>query len=164
MAPPSACTRLPCADAVLIDVLRDRRRAHEAHRGDVGIRQQRVDRDLIAVDHVEHARRQAGFGQQLREPQRAARILLRRLQHEGVAARDGDRKHPQRHHRREIERRDPRADSHGLPQRPRVDAAAHGVRELTFQQMRNAARELDNFDAARDFAARIGKHLAMLAA
>ena len=37
-------------------------------------------------------------------------------------------------------------------------------RELALQQMRNAARELDHLDAARDFAARIAQHLAMLAA
>ena len=48
-----------------VDVLGDRGRADEADRGDVGMLQQRVDRLLVAVDDVEHARRQPGLGQQL---------------------------------------------------------------------------------------------------
>src|SRR3546814_6938045 len=70
-----------------IDVLADRRRADEAHRVDPRIRQKGVHRLLVAVDHVEHALGRSGFHQQLGQAQRHRRILLRRLQHEGVPAR-----------------------------------------------------------------------------
>ena len=45
--------------AGLVDVARDRRRADEADRGDVRVLEQRVDRDLVAVDDVEDAVREA---------------------------------------------------------------------------------------------------------
>ena len=48
-------TRLPVRRRRLVDVARDRRRADERDRGDVGMLEQRVDRDLVAVDHVEDA-------------------------------------------------------------------------------------------------------------
>ena len=41
-----------------VDVLGHRGRADEAHRGYVGVGEQGVDRLPVAVDHVEHARRQ----------------------------------------------------------------------------------------------------------
>ena len=41
--------------ARLVDVARDRGRADEAERRDVGMLEQRVDRDLVAVDDVEDA-------------------------------------------------------------------------------------------------------------
>ena len=49
----------------LIDVLRDRRRADEADRLDVGIVEDGVDRFLVAVDDVEDAGRQARLDHQL---------------------------------------------------------------------------------------------------
>ena len=60
-APPSACTRLPCARAGLVDVPGDRGRADEADRGDVRVGQERVDRLLVAVHDGEHAVGQAGL-------------------------------------------------------------------------------------------------------
>ena len=73
------------------------------------------------------------------------------------------RKHPHRHHGREVERRDADADADGLAQRPVVDAAADVVAELAFQQLRNAARELDDLEPARELAFGVGEHLAVLA-
>ena len=60
-APPSACTRLPFARRRLVDVARDRRRADERDRRDVGVLEQRVDGDLVAVHDVEDTVRQAGL-------------------------------------------------------------------------------------------------------
>ena len=57
----------------------------------------------------------------------------------------------------------PGADADRLAQRPAVDAAAHVVAEFALQQLRDAAGELDDLEAARDFAARIREHLAVLA-
>ena len=59
LAPPSACTRLPLAVPGLVDVLGDRRRADEAHGGDVGVLEQAVDGHLVALHDVEAARRAA---------------------------------------------------------------------------------------------------------
>ena len=90
------------------------------------------------------------------------RVALRRLQHEGVAAGERHREHPHRHHRREVERRDAGADAERLAHRPAVDAAPDLLGELALQQMRDAAGELDDLDAARDLALRVGEHLAVL--
>ena len=86
----------------------------------------------------------------------------RRLEDEGVAACERDRKHPHRHHRGEVERRDAHAYAERLAHRIRIDAASDLLAEFALEKMRNAARELDDLEAARHFAARIGKHLAML--
>ena len=123
----------------------------------------RVDRLAVAVDDVQHARGRAGLGQELGEPQRAAGILLGWLQDERVPAGDRDREHPHRHHGREVEWRDAGGDADRLAQRPAVDAAPDRVAVLALQQLRDAAGELDDLEPARDLAARIGEHLAVLA-
>ncbi len=111
-----------------------------------GMVQQRVDRLLVAVDDVEHAGGQAGFGQQFGDAEAGRGVALRRLQDEGVAAGERDREHPHRHHRREVERRDAGAHAERLAHRPAVDAAADLLGELALQQMRDAAGELDDLE------------------
>ena len=65
-APPSACTRFAVRVSRLVDVARDRRRADEAEtRATSGMLEQRVDRDLVAVDDVEDAVRNARLLEQL---------------------------------------------------------------------------------------------------
>ena len=49
-----------------------------------------------------------------------------------------------------------------LAQRKAVDVGADVVAELALQQMRNAGRELDDLDAARDRALGVGERLAVL--
>ncbi len=132
-----------------VDVLGDRRRADEAHRLDVGMVEDRVDRFLVAVDDVEHAGREAGLLEQLPDQHRCRRIALRRLQDEGVAAGDGDRIHPHRHHGREVERRDAGDDAERLAVGPAVDLGADIAAVLALQEMRDAAGEIDDVDAAR---------------
>ena len=144
-------------------MLGDRCRADEADGVDVRVGEERVDRLAVAVHDVQHARGRAGLGHELGQPQRAAGILLRGLQDERVPARDRDREHPHRHHGREVERRDAGGDAERLAQRPAVDAAADRVAVLALQQLRDAAGELDDLEPARDLAARIGEHLAVLA-
>ena len=154
---------LAVARSGFIDMLSDRSRTNEAHRGDTRVGEQRVDGLTVAVDHVEYACGQARFAQQLGEPQTAGRILLRRLQHERVAARKRNRKHPQRDHGGEVEWRNARADTDGLSQRPAVDACADAVRKFALEQMRNAARELHDLQPAGHLTARIREHFAVLA-
>ncbi len=149
--------------AVQVDAPGDRRGADETDRRDVRMFQQRIDRRLVAVDDVEDAVRQARLVQQFREAHRRRRIALGGLQHEGVAAGERHREHPHRHHDREIERRDARRDAQRLAQAEHVDAGADVVAEFPLQQVRCTAGELDDFEAAGHFAARITDGLAVLA-
>jgi hypothetical protein len=90
----------------LVDVLRDRRGADEGDGLDVGVLEQRVDRLLVAVDDVHDAVGQTGLLPELGDGVDGRRVLLGRLDDDGVAAGDGDRHEPQRHHGREVERAD----------------------------------------------------------
>ena len=137
----------------LVDVLRDRGRADERDRLDVGVVEQRVDGHLVAVDDVEDTVGQPGLGVQLGDQVGRARVALARLEHERVAAGDGDRVHPHRHHDREVERRDAGDDAERLAERVRVDAAGDLVVELALEQLRDAAGELDDLAAAHHLAA-----------
>ena len=112
----------------LVDVLRDRRRADEADGRDVGVLEDAVDRHLVAVDDVEDAVRQPGLLQQLTEIDRCGRVLLGRLEDEGVPAGDGVGEHPHRHHGREVEWRDAGRHAERLADLVHVDAAARPAR------------------------------------
>ena len=122
----------------------------------------RIDRFLVAVDDVEHAVREARLLEQLPDQHRGRRIALGRLQDEGVAAGDRHRIHPHRHHGREVERRDAGDDAERLAVGPGVDLRADIAAELALQEMRDAAGEIDDLDAARDLAERVGVGLAVL--
>ena len=148
--------------AGLVDVARDRRRADEAHRGDVRVAQQPVDRLLVTLDHGEHAVGQAGVLPQLGQEQRRRRVLLARLQDERVAGRDRVRAHPQRHHRGEVERRDAGHDAERLADRVDVDIGRDLLGEPALQQVRHAGGELDVLQPAGDLAECVGDHLAVL--
>ena len=162
LAPPKHCARLPLLVARRIDILRDRRRADEAHRRDIRIVENAVDRLLVAVDDIEDAGRQARFEEQFGKPHRAGRIALRGLHDEGVAAGDGRRRFPQRDHGREVERRDAGGHTQRLAHRIHVDAGAGAIAVFALQQMRDAAGEFDNLDTALQVAQRIGNGLAVL--
>ena len=147
--------------AARIDVVRDVRRADEADRLDRGIIEDCVDRHLVAVNDIEDARRQPRFHHQLREFDGQRRVALAGLEDEGVAAGDGDAEHPHRDHAGEVERRDPRADTERQSHRVDVDARPRALRKLTLDQVRDAAGEFDDFEAALDIALRVGDHLAV---
>ena len=57
-------------------------------------------------------------------------------------------KHPQRHHRREVERRDADADADRMADGFAIDVAGDVLERLAHDQRRHAAGELDHFDAA----------------
>ncbi len=73
------------------------------------------------------------------------------------------RKHPQRHHRREIEWRDAGTDAHRMPARLAVDARGKVLERLAHQQTGNAAGEFDHLDAALHFGPGLGHRFAVLA-
>ena len=121
-----------------------------------------VDCFLVAVHHAEHTVGKTGVPPQLGNERRYRRVSLRWLQHERVAARDGERKHPHRDHHRKVERRDPGDDPERLTDRVAIGVGRHLLRVSAREQVGNPARELDDFDAARDLAQRVGEHLAVL--
>ncbi|OEI69327.1 hypothetical protein Cus16_1169 [Curtobacterium sp. ER1/6] len=147
----------------LVHVLRDRGRPDERDRLDVRAGEEAVDGLLVAVEHREDAVGQSCLPELLREPDRRARVLLARLEHDGVAGRDRDRQEPQRHHGREVERRDDADDAERLADRVDVDAGRHLVGELALHQRGDARRELHDLLPAGDLAERVRGDLAVLA-
>ena len=105
---------LAVARARFIDVSGNGRRTNERDRLDQRMRKQRVDGFLVAVNDIENSIRQAGLLEQFGHACRKRRVAFGGFEYKGVAAGDGHRKHPQRHHRGEIERRNARAYADGL--------------------------------------------------
>ena len=62
-----------------------------------------------------------------------------------------------------VERRDAGDDTERLAYGPAIDAGAHLLGVLAFEQLRDAGGELDDLEPARGFAFRVGKDLAVLA-
>ncbi len=124
--------------------------------------QQPLDRYLVTLQHVQHARRQPGLMRQLCKQQARRRHLLRRLQNKSIAACDRVREHPHRHHRRKIKRRNPRHHTQRLPYLIHIHAGAHLLRVAALQQRRNPASELDVLQTSGNLAARIRQRLAVL--
>ncbi|MDT4820639.1 hypothetical protein FQZ97_537850 [compost metagenome] len=153
---------LAVARAGLVDVIGDGRGADERDRLNVGMFEQRVDRLLGALHHVEHAIGESGLLEQLSDEQAGAGIDRAGLEHEGIAGRQGHREHPHRHHHREVEGRDARYHAQRLAQGPVVDVGADLVGEIGLEQLRRAAGEFDDLDSAGDFALGVGEHLAVL--
>ena len=111
---------------------------------------------------VEDAVRDAGLLEQLGRPVRRGRVLLGGLEHERVAAGERRRPHPHRHHRGEVERRDPGDDAERLPDRVDVDPGRGLLGHAALEQGRDPAGELDHLEPAGDLAERVGEHLAVL--
>src|ERR1700722_10447266 len=97
-----------------------------------------VDRDFVALYDVENARGQAGFLEKSGHVDSHRRIALAWFQHEGVAAGDGDGKHPGRDHAREVERRYAGDDPERLPQGPVVEAGGDLGGEGALSELRHA--------------------------
>ena len=148
----------------VVNVSANRRRADEGDRLDVFVGAHPVDHLFAAVHDVEHARRHAGLDRQFHQQHGRHRVLLGRLEHEGVAAGDGHREHPQRDHRREVERRDAGADADRLTQRVGVNATGNVFGEFAHLQGADGARVLDHFQAAEDIALGVRNGLALFGA
>ena len=153
---------LPRGGGARVNIFSDRRGADEAYGLDFGIVEQRVHGFLVAIDDIENTRWEPGLNHEFGQPQRHARVALRGLQHERVAAGDGRTELPHRDHGWKVERRDASDDAERLAHRINVDSRPRRVGELAFDQMRNADREFDCLDAALDVALGVGDRLAVL--
>ncbi len=116
------------------------------------------------MHHVEHARRYAGFQRQLHQQHGRQRVLFGRFEHEGVAADDGHGEHPQRDHRREVERGDTGAYADWLAQGVGIDTAGDVLGELAHLQGANGRSVLDHFQATENIAFSVGHGFALLGA
>src|SRR6185436_16687249 len=99
---------------------------------------------------IENALGDTGLLEQLSEENGAERYFLAWFQDEGIAAGQRERKHPQRDHRREIERRDADADAQRHIDGFAVDAARDVLQRITKQKRRDTAGVLDIFDATEE--------------
>ena len=145
-----------------VDVLRDRGRADERHRGDVGVLEDSIDGDLVSLHDVEHALGQTRLPEQIGDEQRDRGILLARLQHEGVSGGDGVGEHPHRHHGGEVERGDAGNHAEWLADGEDIDSTGGLLGEVPLHQLRDTAREFDVLDASGQLAGGIAGHLAVL--
>jgi len=139
-------------------------RTDERHGLDVFMRAERIHHVLAAVYHVEHAGRHTGFQRQLHQQHRGQRVLLGRLEDEGVTAGNRHREHPQRNHRREVERSNPGAHADGLAQGVGIDTTGDVFSELAHLQGADGASVLHHFQATENIALGIGNGLALLGA
>ncbi len=164
LGPAQRLHALAVGSALLMDVFSDRGRADKGNGLDVRVLQQCIDRHLVALHHIEDAIGQTGFLEQTRHQQAGRRIALGRFEDEAVAGHQRHGNHPQGHHDRKVERRDPGADAQWLTQVPVIDTAADVVAEIAFQQAGGTAGKFDDLDTAHHLAACVGQHLAVLAA
>ena len=154
---------LAVGGAARIDIFGDRGGADKADRLDVGMVEQRVDGELVAVDDVEHAFGETGFLEQFPGQHRCGRIALGGLQDKGVSAGNGDGVHPHRHHGREVERGDAGDHAQWLAVGDGINARSDIAGEIALEQVGNAAGEFDHLDAAGDFAQCVVMGLAVFA-
>ena len=119
-----------------------------------------IDLLAAAMQHLQHPGRRAGLDEEFGQTIGRHRVLFRWLEDEGVAAGDGQREHPQRDHRREVERGD--ADAHAQRLNPAggVDLAGDVLHRLAHHQAGDVGRMLGHLDAAPDVALGIGEGLA----
>src|ERR1700761_3191636 len=115
------------------------------------------------MDDIEDAIRQPRFFEHLREEQRCAWVAFARLEDEGVAACQGYGEHPHRDHSGEVEGGDPCYDAERLPHGPAIDIGAYLFGVFSFEQLRDAGRELDHFETSSCLAFCIREDLAVLA-
>ena len=161
LAPPRACTRLPCSMPSSWMYLAIGVEPTKETAVDVRVLQETVHGRLVALHDVEDAVRQTRLGGELGQPVGGRGVLLAGLEHEGVAAGDRQREHPHRHHGREVERRDARDHAERLADRGDVDPGGNLSGQLALE-LRDPARQLHDLHAARDLAQRVGVHLAVL--
>src|SRR5262249_35490944 len=146
-----------------LNIAGNRRRADKAHRLDVLMVQERIDRDFVALHDIEETGWQSRLSHQLGKQERSRWVALTRLEHEGIAAGDRNRKHPARDHARKIERCDACHDPERLARHPVVQAGGYLLGEITLEQLRNTASKLNHLDSAHHLAVSIAQDLAVLA-
>jgi hypothetical protein len=105
---------------------------------------------------------EAGLLGELGEHDGGAGVALRGLENKGVAAGDGERKHPERNHCGKVERGDAGADAERLLVRVDVDVGGDVVKRFAHLESADGGRVLDHLETTKDVALGVGKGLAVL--
>ena len=135
-------------------------RADEGDGPDIRVSEQAVDHLAGAVQHLQYALGRAGFDKQLSQAVGRQRVLFGGLENKGVAGGDGQGKHPQRNHRREVERGNADAYAQRLNPAGGVDVAGHVFHGLAHHQAGDVAGLFHHLDTAPHIALGIGQGLA----
>ena len=146
----------------LVYVLRDRRRPDKGNPINIRVLQQSVDRFLVAVQDVEDAVGKARVLPQAGHQDRRRRVPFRGIEDECIVGGDGHRRHPQRHHHREVEWGDPGNHPQRLTERVHVDPGGDLVGVFTLELFDDPAGELGHLKPAANLTLRVGKNLAVL--
>lgn len=115
-----------------------------------------------AVDDVDDAVRQTCFAEQFDHADGGKRGPLGWFEDEGVAAGDGEGKHPAWYHHGEVERRNAGDDPDGVAVHGRLHIGRDVGQVAAHHQRRRPGSKLDTFDAALDFAVGLLVTLAVL--
>ncbi len=143
LPPSSSVSFLPRAGELALDCLADLGGAGERDLVDAVALDERGAGAAVAGDDVDDSGGKLGLAQDVAEEERGERGRLRRLEHDGVAARERGRDLPREHEQREVPRDDLARDADGL--RP---AVREGVLELVgpagvVEEVRRGERKVD---------------------
>ena len=120
-----------------------------------------LDDLAAAVDEVDDAgRQQLELVDQLEDRLLRQRHLLGGLEHERVAAGDGERQEPHGHHGREVERADRAEHADRLAVGLAVDVGRDVLEVAALHRRRHGGGALDHLDRAADLGERVGQRLA----
>ncbi|MNO89743.1 hypothetical protein D3C76_812360 [compost metagenome] len=136
-------------------------RTHEGHGLDVRVVANQVHRIDATMDDVEHSLGYTGLQRQFNQAHGHQWVLLGRLEDKGVAGSDGHREHPQRDHRREVERGDAGAHAQRLHQGIGVDTVGNVIGQLTHLQVTDGGGVLDHLQTAEHITFGIRQGLAL---
>src|SRR5690606_6082060 len=140
----------------VVDVGADMGRADEGYGLDVRVVAHGIYSVHAAMDDVQHARGNAGFQRQFDQTHGDHGVLLGGLEYKGVTGGDGHGEHPQRDHRREVERGDAGADAQRLQQGVGVGTAGDVVGQLAQLQVAHGGGMFDHFQATEYIALGVG--------
>ena len=146
-----------------INVLRDWRRADKGNGFHFRVYQKGINTFAAAMHDIKHAFRQAGLLQQFNDKIRSQRDFFARFEDKRIPAGHRQWKHPHRHHRWEIERRDTNTDAERLIRRLAINSAGELLERVAHQERWYTAGVFDVFDPAINAPLRFRQRFAVLA-
>lgn len=153
---------LPRSGGSRVDISGHGARAHEGDAGNARVAQERFDYLPPPVDHVQHPRREPRRPGQLHHALMGERVLLARLQDEGIAGRDRIRPEPQGDHHGEVVGGDPGKNPDRLAKNFAVDPVRHVLERVSHHEGGDPARVLDVLDPPLHLSTALGHALPML--
>ena len=146
--------------ALTINMLAHRNRPDKRGGANILVFKQVINLVGTAVNNLHHAFRCTGFFKQLNQTHRGERVALGGFKNKSIAARNGQREHPQRNHRRKIKGRNAQAHADGLYKRISVNTTSDVLNRFTHHQTGDVGGVLDHFNATPNIPLGILKRLA----